>query len=195
MVPHVHLLTCATAFLALGGCSEPREPPPVRQSAEATKGAPATQGVRESQMMVDGRGLIVSDGAGSRTIAFDGPVAAAVAAARQVYGEPENVESLEECGAGPLKVSRFAGLTLAAQDGKFVGWWLDGRAKPPLSKTAAGIGIGSTRAELDAAYSLEEFHSSLGDEFTAGGMAGLISGEGKSGRITHLWAGATCIMR
>ena len=145
--------------------------------------------------MVDGRGLIVVDQAGRRTVAFGGPEAAAVAAARQIYGEAEKVESLEECGAGPLQVSKFAGLTLAAQDGKFVGWWLDGRAKPPLPKTAAGIGIGSTRAKLDAAYSLDEFESSLGNEFTADGFAGLISGEGNSGKITHLWAGATCIMR
>ena len=179
----------------LGACSEPDDPKPVRQSPEAPNSAPTTQATRESQLMVDGAGLIVSGQAGSHTIAFGGPAAAAVAAARRIFGDPETVESLEECGAGPLEVSRFAGLTLAAQDGKFVGWWLDGRARPPLPKTAAGIGIGSTRAELDAVYSLDEFESSLGDEFTAGDLAGLISGEGKAGKITHLWAGATCIMR
>ncbi len=141
--------------------------------------------------MLDGNGLTI----GQRTIAFGSPASGAIAAARQLYGEPETVEMLEECGAGPLQASRFGGLTLAAQDGKFAGWWVDGRAKPPSPKTAAGIGIGSTRAELDAAYPLEEFESSLGDEFTTNGLAGLISGEGKSGKITHLWAGATCIMR
>ena len=179
----------------LAGCSEPDESKPLRQSPADGTGTPATQAAHETRLMVTDRGLIVSDRAGSHTITFGGPAATAVAAARQIYGQPENLESLEECGAGPIEVSQFAGLTLAAQDGKFVGWWLDGRAKPPLPKTAAGIGIGSTRAELDAAYPLEEFESSLGDEFTANGLAGLISGEGKSGKITHLWAGATCIMR
>jgi hypothetical protein len=72
---------------------------------------------------------------------------------------------------------------------------VDGTHKPPLPRTERGLGIGSTRAALDAAYSVEAFESSLGDEFTAGDFAGLTDGKGPGGRITHLWAGATCIMR
>ena len=146
--------------------------------------------------MLEGRGLIFSDSAGARrTLAFGGGVPAAIDAARQAYGDPENVETLEECGAGPLQVSKFGGLTLAAQEGKFVGWWLDGHDKPPVPSTERGIGIGSTREALDAAYSIDEFETSLGNEFTTDGLAGLIEGEGKLGKVTHLWAGATCITR
>lgn len=37
--------------------------------------------------------------------------------------------------------------------------------------------------------------STLGTEFTAGGLAGLLDGTGARARITHLWAGASCAMR
>ena len=147
-------------------------------------------------LKLDGKGLIVSDAAGvRRTVAFGSPASDAVAAARRLYGEPQTVETLEECGAGPLQVSRFSKLTLAAQDGKFAGWSLDSRYEPPLPTTERGIGIGSTREALEAAYSVDTFESSLGNEFTAGGLAGLVEGEGKLAKVTHLWAGATCIMR
>lgn len=141
--------------------------------------------------MLDGNGLI----AGEHKIDFGSPAAEAIAAASRVYGGPQSVETLAECGAGPLQVSQFAGLTVAAQDDKFVGWSLDGRHKPPSPTTAAGIGIGSTRTALEQAYSIEAFESSLGQEFVADGLVGLIGAEGKPAKITHLWAGATCIMR
>ena len=179
-------------------CSGPTEPVDqrARQAPEAAESQPSSATARQSQLLLDGRGLIFSDSAGARrTLAFGGGAPSAIDAARQVYGDPEKVETLEECGAGPLQVSKFAGLTLAAQDGKFVGWWLDGGDKAPLPTTERGIGIGSAREALDAAYSIDEFESSLGQEFTADGLAGLIEGEGKLGKVTHLWAGATCIMR
>lgn len=102
---------------------------------------------------------------------------------------------LEECGAGPLQATRFAGVTLASQDGKFAGWWVDQREAAPRPATERGISIGSTREALEAAYSVESFESSLGQEFTADGLAGVIEGEGRLAKVSHLWAGATCIMR
>ena len=147
-------------------------------------------------LLIDGGGLVMRGTDGKRrVIAFGGPAADALAAARQFYGEPQTVEVLEECGAGPLQASRFSGLTLAAQDGQFAGWWVDASHKPPQPKTERGIGVGSTRAALAAAYSVEAFDSSLGDEFTADDFAGLTDGKGDGASVTHLWAGATCIMR
>lgn len=148
--------------------------------------------------MVGGQGLVVSDAAGTkRPIAFGSPMSVAVDAARKAYGEPKAVTTSEECGPGPLQISAFDGLTLASQDGKFVGWWLDASSATPPPTTDAGIGLGSTRGALEKAYpALESYaDSSLGDEFTAGGFAGLSDGTGKLAKITHLWAGATCIMR
>jgi hypothetical protein len=194
---YFHTLLSACASVAIAGCGQAEQADePVRQAREPAKvPAPATIPQRP-KLMLDGRGLVMSDAQGrKRTIAFDSPASEAVAAATQLYGEPAKVETLEECGAGPLQISRFPGLTLAAQDGEFVGWWLDDNAKPPLPTTAAGIGIGSSREALQRAHKVQAHESSLGDEFTADGIAGLTDGPGKQAKITHLWAGATCIMR
>ena len=186
----------ACALLALAGCGQPGETddqPKGRQAKTAQVVAAAK--AERPRFMLDGRGLIVSNREGTRSIPFGSPAAGVIAAAAEIYGSPKTVETLEECGAGALQVSRFSGLTLAAQEGKFAGWWLDGTHEKPLPTAASEIGIGSTREALEAAYAIEAFDSSLGDEFTADGLAGLTEGAGKLAKITHLWAGATCIMR
>ena len=143
--------------------------------------------------MVDGEGLVVRDAAGTRrTIAFGSPVSVAVEAASLVYGKPKTFETLEECGAGPLQVRAFNGLTLSAQDDKFVGWWLkDSEAARLPTTPRAGIGLGSTRGRRKGLSGRQyQADSSLGDEFVADGFAGSTDGDGKAAKVTHLWAGA-----
>jgi hypothetical protein len=62
-------------------------------------------------------------------------------------------------------------------------------------RTTAGIGIGSTRRELDAAYQAEVAESTLGQEFTAGEIGGLLTSAAPDGRVEALWAGMTCHFR
>ena len=190
----------AVCVLAAAGCtgSEQGDQSTNGQSASAAAPAPAqgAEKLSEPRLLLDGGGLVVENRSGSaRKIAFGSPASAAVAAVAEIFGPPLSVETLEECGAGPLQVSRFAALTIAAQDGKFAGWSLDNRDKPPLPTTALGIGIGSSRRELEEAQPVETFESSLGQEFNANGLAGLLDGKGETAKITHLWAGATCVMR
>jgi hypothetical protein len=59
----------------------------------------------------------------------------------------------------------------------------------------SGIGPGSTRAELEAVYEVEVEPTSLGIEFSAGGIGGLLDGESPDARITAMWAGVTCLFR
>lgn len=193
----VHRVACTVACLLLASCGPRSEPAneAARSSVDDRQAVPASAPTPAPLILLAGSGLIVGDAQGRRPIAFGRPASDALAAARRAYGAPSGAERLEECGAGPLETSRFGGLILAAQDGKFVGWWLDGRHEGPLPATERGIRVGSTRAQLAGAYPVEEFESSLGAEFTAGGLAGLIEGAGQSGTVTHLWAGATCIMR
>jgi hypothetical protein len=58
-----------------------------------------------------------------------------------------------------------------------------------------GVGIGTTRAQVEDALAIQVSSTSLGTEFTAGGLAGLLDGPGAEARITNLWAGETCIAR
>ena len=109
-----------------------------------------------------------------------------------------------ECGAGPLKMAHWKnGLSLIFKEQKsdglwqFVGWYV---GKPtnnskPL-QTMAGIGIGSSRAEMEAAYVIKVNKSSLGYEFsTTSGLYGIFNGSGNNAKITDIWSGTTCIFR
>jgi hypothetical protein len=114
-----------------------------------------------------------------------------------------------ECGAGPLKMVAWSnGLTLVFQENNtkstkpkidwlFQGWSIDG-TKESANKltTMAGIGIGSTLAEMQSAYEIEVKKTSLGQEFsTASGLYGILDGSGKDAKITHLWSGVSCNFR
>src|SRR3546814_13009983 len=61
--------------------------------------------------------------------------------------------------------------------------------------TMAGITRGSTRSDLESAYAAEVGETTLGTEFTAGGLSGLLDGNGPTAYITTLWAGTTCAFR
>ncbi|MGF1496647.1 MAG: hypothetical protein ACFB8W_07460 [Elainellaceae cyanobacterium] len=102
-----------------------------------------------------------------------------------------------ECGAGPLSFARWPdGLTLWFEGDRFAGWAVDGRAENAAQLTTiGGIGTGSTRTELSQVYSAEVFQSSLGTEFIAGGLGGVLSGSGEDAQIATLWSGTTCIFR
>lgn len=102
-----------------------------------------------------------------------------------------------ECGNSPLKMASWDnGLTLVFQeaqgDWRFVGWFMGvapGNSEP-LTTMAAGIGIGSTRAEMKSAYVIDVSKTSLGHEFsTSAGLYGIFSGSSDSARITSLWSG------
>ena len=102
-----------------------------------------------------------------------------------------------DCGAGPVQYASWAdGLSLVFKDGKFSGWGIDGHARRAIV-TADGIGIGTTRAELEDALGppLVVRQSSLGPEFTAGDYHGLFGGTKANARITDMWAGVSCVAR
>ena len=126
---------------------------------------------------------------------------------------PANVGVNEECGAGPMKMATWPnGLTLAFQqkapqsaaadsaagrEWQFVGWSLNPtQYSGPALITMAGIGLGSTRAEMESAYVIKVVKSSLGYEFsTSAGLYGLFDGMGSEARITAMWSGTSCVFR
>ncbi len=109
-----------------------------------------------------------------------------------------------ECGAGPLKMAVWKnGLNIIFKELKsngewqFAGWYL-GKPSGNLKtlQTMAGIGIGSTRQEMEAAYSITVTRTSLGNEFsTTAGLYGIFDGTGKNAKITDMWSGLTCMFR
>lgn len=110
-----------------------------------------------------------------------------------------------ECGAGPLKMVLWTnGLSLVFQETKkgngnwlFAGWFA---GKPTTTgdrlMTMAGIGVGSSRKELESAYVIKVNKTTLGVEFSVNsGFYGLLSGDGKQATIEAMWSGASCNFR
>lgn len=83
-----------------------------------------------------------------------------------------------------------SGLTTFFTKDRFVGW--SALHADPTLTTASGIGVGATRAELEGAYKILVTASTLGSEFTAGGLAGLLDSVRHDAKVTALWAGMTC---
>ena len=188
--------------------------------APAAKGSKAFQD-RSSQktsaasrplLALTSNGLqVVSQPTGATTeIPFGRPLEPLVETVNMLLGiKAPSVGVNGECGAGPLKMAAWRnGLTLVFQEKRtkraalrgwqFVGWHAgvaaDGTA--PRVTTMAGIGVGSTRAELESAYTIKAFASTLGAEFsTSSGLYGLFAGPGKDARITSLWSGTSCNFR
>ena len=165
--------------------------------ADSGDAAPGVVPDTTSVIALDPDGLRFVDAAtgSARPLPFGTPEADVVRAVAARYGAPAEASRNEECGAGPLAFSTWPdGLRLAFQDGRFAGWSLGERASPRLT-TMAGVGIGTSRADLDAVVAATVAPSTLGVEFEAGGLSGLLSADGPDGRVTDLWAGVSCASR
>lgn len=139
--------------------------------------------------------LVLENGS-ARHVTFGMDKATATQMITAALGNPIEQDTNQDCGAGKLDYAGFRqGLSLYFQDGKFAGWDLDGRENGKFT-TANGIGIGMTRAALeDSGTEVSVEESSIGQEFTAGDLSGLLSSAAPSGKVTNLWAGVTCIAR
>jgi hypothetical protein len=166
-------------------------------NAAAPAAAPAPQAGLE--LRLGGGGLLAGQPGlhPSSTYAFGLPRAEIVAAVAAIRGPATGEEENRECGAGPMQFTRFGTLRLNFQEGRWVGWDLDGPAASPPLATEWGLGIGSVRSELDNgdldAARVEQ--STLGTEFSVSDVSGLLSGTGPNATVTHLWAGTDCAFR
>lgn len=154
--------------------------------------------------------IVDTESGSTRAIPLGQPFAQLVRTVTAVLGQaPARVGVNGECGAGPLKMATWAnGLTLAFQEKprragaagrpwEFVGWALySGRSAGPAPTTVAGVGLGSTRAEMERAYVITVMESTLGQEFsTTSGLYGLFDGTGPQARVAALWSGTSCVFR
>lgn len=163
---------------------------------------------------LDGEGLRLVDpkSGATRPLSFGVDEAQLKLVAEKLKGPAKSGRN-EECGAGPLAyLSWDDGLTLYSLDGLFAGWSLDERgagAVPaksaaksaakgePQAKltTISGVGIGSTRAQLLDVYDATIEQTTLGTEFNAAGLSGILDGTGAKAKVTNMWSGVNCVFR
>lgn len=187
------LLLLATASLA--ACTPDAQPAPKADAPATSPATPATPAATQPALAVEAEGLRLFDSASgsARPIPF-GTARAQTLAALAFRGTPETGTN-GECGAGPLAYASWPdGLEIWFQDDAFAGWALDDRAAGAIG-TAAGIGPGSTRAALDSATAATVEQSTLGTEFAAGELFGLLDGTGQGAKVTNMWAGVSCNFR
>ncbi|HEX6371860.1 MAG TPA: hypothetical protein VF006_23255 [Longimicrobium sp.] len=135
----------------------------------------------------------VEVGGAAGRLAFGSGREQVLAAVGAVLGTPTEQGTNEECPAGPLSHVQYAGLQLVFQDGGFVGWFA--QEGSPL-RTARGIGPGSTLGQVKAAHpaaTVEE--TSLGSEFAADGLYGIVTSPSNEGKVQVMFAGTNCIFR
>lgn len=199
--------------LVLAGCSKPAATPaadpaaPVSQPPTSTVVPAAQEPVQAAdrdaapapaaatKLALDGEGLrIVAVSTGStRALPFGTAKADALSTLSAVEGAPP-VRQGENIDCGATNAIWPDGLTVWFASDKFVGWSV-GIAGSSLS-TMGGLKLGSTRTEVENGATVATIApSSLGEEFTAGGVAGLLESKSADAKVTNLWAGSVCIAR
>jgi hypothetical protein len=196
----------AAALLAACG-SEPSPDAAARSAPDSAVAAPAAAGNpadtqppgpaagRDAPAIVlASDGLNVTGGAAPKRVAFGSPRAGVLADVGAVLGAPAEQGIQEECPAGPLHYAQYgAGLQLVFQDSAFVGWFA---GEGSTLRTAPGVGPGSTLGQLRSAHpgvTMEE--TSLGHEFAAGELYGIVADTSAAGAVQVVFAGINCIFR
>jgi hypothetical protein len=198
LLPALALAALVTACGQPVENSAPAKPADAAPPAEAAKPAePAAPATPAAGVALDQEGLrLVSDTGSTRLVAYGTPTADTVAALSSVLGNPEDRSTNTECGAGPTEfVSWSNDLDALFMDAKFVGWSAGAKSGGKVS-TMDGIGVGSTRQQLTAAFgNLKVEETTLGIEFNAGDISGILDKDGPAGKVDAIWGGTSCVFR
>lgn len=167
-------------------------PAAVRDAVDTTsRGASPERGAASIVLAPD---ALTIGGAAPKRLAFGGARAGVLADVDAALGQPKEQGIQEECPAGPLYHALYAsGLQVVFQDDEFVGW---AAREGSNFRTAQGIGPGSTLGELKKAYPAATVQeTSLGHEFAAGDLYGIVTGPSDSATVEMMFAGTNCIFR
>ncbi|MGI3184446.1 hypothetical protein [Nioella aestuarii] len=138
-----------------------------------------------------GLGLSAADATATATLPFGAPFHESLRTLATIMGHDFSVYLPEECPAGPVVVVSFPNqIDLIYQQDQLAGFML--RRGSTLT-TQAGVGLGTPLAALGSFATLDVMESTLGWEFQAGQIHGLLSE--REGIVEHLWSGTVCIFR
>lgn len=188
-------LPALAVIMALTACDNAERPATDAASPESISIVDSVSAVEHRAVLtLEGEGLRVFDAesGSARPVPFGTSssetidiVSAVLAAAPREQGENA------DCGGSFATWEQGLGLWFVRD--RLAGWAV--RAGSDTLTTASGIGIGSTRSELESVYDAQVMRSSLGTEFTAGNIAGVLDSPAADGRVIAMWAGITCLAR
>ncbi len=164
---------------------------PTTTAAPDTSAPPSPAPAAAPELVLEGDGLGVLTGAASiRRLPFgsDGDTARDQVARAQ---GPGTAAAQPDCGAAVAAVS-YDGIVVRVDGPDFAGWTVQTAGLT----TADGIGVGTTLAELRQAYpNLVLTRGTIGQEWSAGGLAGGLDGSAETSRVDRIGAGIQCIAR
>ncbi|MEJ7808474.1 MAG: hypothetical protein WKG03_21445 [Telluria sp.] len=190
-------------LLALAACRRAESPPPPAPAAPTVKshaaGVAAAQVIAPSEaaasrLVLDAEGLRLFNAVSgaSRLIPFGTTRLDALRAIGAAQKTPPRSEGTNrDCNARYTTWSN--GLTVWFAKDRLVGW--SATESVTALGTAAGVKVGSSRKALESAHAANIRGSTLGVEFGAGGLGGLLDSDKTDAAVTALWAGVTCIAR
>jgi hypothetical protein len=179
----------ALVIALLTACSAPTKAEDSTTTSKTTQAAPATS----PQLVIEGSGLSLTSAAAAKDqkLRFGDDQKRTIAMISTAMGKPAQQGTNADCPSGPVQFASWSkGLTANFQDAKFVGW-----SGAVDLKTAKGIGFGSSRKDLVKAYHPSFEQSSLGYEFLADGISGVLESDAPDAAIADLWAGMSCVAR
>ena len=193
------LALAGAAAFALAACGDgveqpqPSEPPTAEEIAAQTPNAPKN---RPIELRADGL-VIAAPEAGGSPVALDfgNPQDAVVEQLTMVFGGPQ-FGTNEECGAGPMEFATFDTIVANFQDGRFVGWMVNGPSERAVFTGPGGVRLGMAAADASELPSYEPLaDSTLGEEFMLGDGEMLVSGLIEDSQVATLWGGTDCNFR
>ena len=179
-------------LLALAACGPATKEEAIGNAAVAAVEPTAATITGPAPIILETGGLRLPGSSPPRTLTFDTPEATAIEAVTAALGSPATERGVnEECGGGSLAFAAWRdNITIWFLDSRFAGWENKGTLK-----TAGGVGIGSSRADVAALPGFEVGESTLGTEFSAGALNGILASAAPDAKVIHLWAGADCVFR
>ncbi|KEO91676.1 hypothetical protein EH31_03115 [Erythrobacter longus] len=181
-------LALGVMVLALAACDSGQVPSP----ADRMAGDIPVDTVDEGLVALHGEGVV----AGAESFFFAAGRNEVETALTKVLGEPVSRNEIEECGAGPMQMTSYAGeLTLNFQSGSLVGWNIGSapEGEGENIQIDADVTIGMAADDLAAATGYTPIEgSTLGEEFA---LSNTMGGFVDSGAVSMLYAGAQCFFR
>ncbi len=195
--PRITTALIATVALSSAACGGTEAATPVPAvTVTVTETATPSENAAENTFALAEAGLTVTVDGTVHDLPYGTARAEVDALVEQVLGAPTDEFFSEECPAGPAtQVGYVGGLELVHQDGAFAGWGLDAGTNAAFM-TPAGVGIGTSRADVEAAYpGVDIFESTLGTEFFTGEVAGVFDADADGDPVFVMWSGVACVYR
>ena len=182
----------ALAFLLAGACSEDQADKRAETSTTAAVATSTTPAAAPAAPVL--KPGAIDD------LAFGAPEADVIAAMKTRLGaSPEEEDNKAGCESGADHTVAWPAVLLVFAEGKWQGYSWDGKAPP--AATDKGIRVGSTVAELKAAYpAVEIVESSLGWEWSVKAgpdlfQTGGLTGPGGDATVDRVSSGDFCAFR